>query len=619
MNKKLFAVFLSAGMLLAGCNAKKSADVKDGTYEETVDGRNGKITVSTTISSGKITNVEIKDNSETPEVAGKALEDMPKKIVEQNSPNVDGVTGATITSDAIKLAVSNAIKAAGGDADSFGASNEAKETKTEKLTADVVVVGAGGAGISAALTAQQNGAQVILLEKSANIGGVSVIAGGPMGIDSREQKAAGVAGTFTAKEVLAAWQSYNCWMDDGQLFYNIANRSGETIDWLEDNGMELAYVGNEQAAHADGFPTYHMYKDQSNKLGYYKTLVEKFEEAGGKIYYETPAVELKSENDKITGVVAKSSDTTYEISCDAAVLATGGFGANADVIEKEVGFPLVTFTTGTQTGDGATMSQAIGAGKGKTIQQYHGVTSFSGIETGQGKDEIAKAIYLATSVWVNQRGSRFAPEDLNYDTALSSNAAATQGEYYFSIMSDDMVKAVEQGGSKALNVDTAVGYQPSLPLFSVDEPWTEFRAALEDGVEKGIVFKGDTVEDLAKAMVVDANALKKTIDSYNASCANGSDEVYGKDSKYMLSLGDGPYYAVKARPVSLGGIGGVLVNSNLEVIKQDGTVIGGLFAAGNEVAEIYNNSYPLVEGVTLMTALTGGRICGEEAANYATK
>lgn len=408
-------------------------------------------------------------------------------------------------------------------------------------------------------------------------------------------------------------------MDDGQLFYNIANRSGETIDWLEENGMDLVYVGNEQKAHANGFPTYHAYADQSNKLGYYQALLKQFENAGGKIYYQTPAVELKSEDNKITGVVAKSSDTTYEISCDAAVLATGGFGANADVIEKEVGFPLVTFTTGTQTGDGATMSQAIGAGKGKTIQQYHGVTSYSGIEPGSGKDEIAKAIYLATSIWVNQRGSRFAPEDLNYDTALSSNAAATQGEYYFSIMSDDMVKKVEQGGSKELNVETAVGYQPSLPLFSVNEPWTEFRSALEDGVKNGTVFKGDTVEDLAKAMGVDANALKKTISAYNADCANGSDAVYGKDSKYMLSLGDGPYYAVKARPVSLGGIGGVLVNSNLEVIKQDGTVIGGLYAAGNEIAEIYNNSYPLVEGVTLMTALTGGRICGEAAAEYATK
>ena len=120
MNKRLFAACLSVGMLLAGCSAKKSTTVKDGTYEETVDGRNGKVTVSTTISSGKITNVEVKDNKETPEIAGTAITELPKKIVEKNSPNVDGVTGATITSDAIKEAVKNAIKTAGGDPDSFG-------------------------------------------------------------------------------------------------------------------------------------------------------------------------------------------------------------------------------------------------------------------------------------------------------------------------------------------------------------------------------------------------------------------------------------------------------------------------------------------------------------------
>jgi fumarate reductase flavoprotein subunit len=265
------------------------------------------------------------------------------------------------------------------------------------------------------------------------------------------------------------------------------------------------------------------------------------------------------------------------------------------------------------------MSQAIGAGKGKTIQQYHGVTSFSGIQTGQGKDEIAKAIYLPTSVWVNRRAARFCPEDLNYDTALCSNAAATQGEFYFSIISGDMVDKLESGGSKELGVEIAVAYEPTIPMFSIDEGWTEFRAALDAGVESGIVFQGDTLQDLAENMGVDAATLEKTIQDYNAACEAGEDPVYGKDPKYMISLGDGPFYAVKARPVSLGAIGGVLVNSNLQVIKEDGTVIGGLYAAGNDVAEIYNNSYPLVEGVTMMTALTGGRICGEEAAAYAAE
>lgn len=597
--------------------AEAGAGLTDGSYEITVDGRNGKLTVTTEIKDGKIAQVKVGDNTETPEVAAAALEQIPEAIVSAGSPAVDAVTGATITSEAIMEAVKQAITVAGGDPENFTASETAKSTEVKDLKADVVVVGAGAAGVSAALTAQQAGADVILLEKTATPGGVSIIAGGPMGIDSKEQEKAGIAGTFTTADVLKYWQDYNCWMDDGQLFYNIANRSGETIDWLQENGMEFAFMGTEQAAHADGFQTYHIYKDQENKLGYYTKLVDKFKADGGQVFFETPATELKAEDDRITGVVATAKDgTKYEISCDAVVLGTGGFGANADMIEEEVGFPLETFTTGTQTGDGATMSRAIGAGKGKTIQQYHGVTSYSGIQTGQGKDEIAKAIYMPTSVWVNRRAARFCPEDLNYDTALCSNAAATQGEYYFSIISEDMVKALEESGAKALDVDIPVAYEPTIPMFSIDEGWTGFRAALEDGVQKGIVFKGNSVKELAENMGVDVETLEKTLADYNASCEKGVDPVYGKASKYMKSLGDGALYAVKARPVSLGGIGGVLVNSNLQVIKDDGTVIKGLYAAGNDVAEMYNNSYPLVEGVSMMNALTGGRICGEEAANY---
>ncbi len=629
MLKKTIVCVAGASMALAGCASNDAATttveetgMKDGVYAQTVAGRNADITVETTIENGVITNVEVTEQEETKEIAGAALTDIPAAIVENNSVNVDSVTGATITSDAIKLAVSQAVSEAGGDPTAMATVSSENTTETSNevvnLETDVVVVGAGATGVSAALAAQQAGADVILLEKAAVVGGVSIIAGGPMGIDSKDQEEAGVAGTFTVNEVLNYWQSYNAWMDDGQLFYNIASKSGETIDWLEENGMEFTFVGTEQAAHVDGFQTYHIYEDQENKLGYYETLVEKFKADGGEVYMETPATELHAENDKITGVTAVAKDgTTYEIKCDAVVLGTGGFGANADMVEEKVGFPLETFTTGTQTGDGATMSQAIGAGVGKTIQQYHGVTSYSGIQTGQGKDEIAKAIYLSSSVWVNSRGSRFCPEDLNYDTALSSNAAATQGEYFFAIMSEDMVNAVAEGGSQALGVDIPVAYEPTIPMFSIDEPWTEFKAALEDGIEKGIVFKGENIEELANNMGVDAESLKKTLAQYDEYCEEGVDEVYGKDSKYLTALGDGTLYAVKARPVSLGAIGGVLVNSNLQVIKEDGTVIGGLYAAGADVAEIYNNSYPLVEGVTMMVALTGGQICGEEAAAYA--
>ena len=118
-------------------------------------------------------------------------------------------------------------------------------------------------------------------------------------------------------------------------------------------------------------------------------------------------------------------------------------------------------------------------------------------------------------------------------------------------------------------------------------------------------------------MGVDPANLKATIEQYNADCEAGEDQILGKDPQFLTPLGDGGYYAVKARPMSLGAIGGVLVNSNLQVIKQDGTVIGGLYAAGADVAEFYNNSYPLIEGVTLGAAFNGGRIIGTAAAGYA--
>ena len=617
--KKLLCITLCGLMMVAPVMAEEATLAQDGTYTASADGMHGSVTVETTFEGGKIASVVVTEQTETPEIAGKAIEELPAAMVENNAYNVDMVTGATVTSTAIETAVADAIAQAGGDVAAYEMGEaEAVEGETVALSCDTVVVGGGAAGITAALSSQQHGASTILVEKAANVGGVSIIAGGPMGIDSKDQQEAGVAGTFTIQDVWRSWMDYNCWMCDGTLFYNLFKDSGATVDWLEENGMEFDFMGNEQAAHADGYPTYHIYADQENKLGAYLALLDSFEQAGGTVYLETAAYELKAEDDAITGIYCRQADgTILDITCKSVCLCTGGFAANSEMVDESVGFHLETFTTGTQTGDGATMSQAIGAGKGKTIQQLHGVTSFSGIQTGSGMDDIAKAIYLPNSVWVNVRGSRFCPEDLNYDTALSSNSTFTQGEYYFAIISQEMAQNLEENGSIFYGVDTDVRYEPTVPLFAVNEGWTGFVAALEDGCEKGIVFKGETAEELAEAMGVDSAMLSQTIADYNAGCEAGVDEMMGKDAKYLTSLGEGGYYAVKARPMSLGAIGGVLVNSNLQVIKEDGTVIRGLFAAGNDVAEFYNNSYPLIEGVTLGAAFNGGRIIGEQAAALA--
>ena len=617
--KRLLAMLIALTLAVFGFGALAEG-AADGAYTAAGEGKDGPVVVETTFEGGRIVSVVVTEQNETPEIAALPLEQIPAAIVEANAYDVDSVTGATVTSDAIKVAVADAIRQAGGNLSDYEKGEaEQAEAQVVSMEADVVVVGAGAAGVTAALAAQQNGAKTVLLEKAASVGGVSIIAGGPMGIDSKDQQEAGVAGTFTIQDVWRAWMDYNCWLCDGTLFYNLFENSGDTVDWLEENGMEFNFMGNEQAAHADGFPTYHIYADQENKYGYYQTLVERFTEAGGELYLQTAGYELQAENDAITGIKARRADgTVLDIACKAVCLCTGGFAANEEAVTNEVGFHLEEFSTGTQTGDGAAMSQAIGAGKGKTIQQLHGITSFSGIRTGSGEDKIAMAMYIPNCIWVSVRGSRFCPEDLNYDTALASNSTFAQGEYFYAVISREMAENLEKEGASFYGIDTTVNYEPTIPLFTLDNSaWTGFIDALEDGCEKGIVFKGDTAEQLAESMGIDAENLKATIAQYNADCEAGQDRILGKDARYLTSLGEGGYYAVKARPMSLGAIGGVLVNSNLQVIKQDGTVIKGLYAAGADVAEFYNNSYPLIEGVTLGAAFNGGRMIGTASAEYA--
>ena len=396
--KKLLSLLIALCLSLGSFGALAEG-VADGTYTASAEGKDGPVVVETTFEGGKIASVVVTEQNETPEIAGLPLEQIPPAIVEANAYNVDSITGATVTSDAIKAAVADAIVQAGGElADFEKAAAEEAEAEVVNLEADVVVVGAGAAGVTAALAAQQNGAKTILLEKAASVGGVSIIAGGPMGIDSRDQQEAGVAGSFTIQQVWRDWMDYNCWLCDGTLFYNLFKDSGATVDWLEDNGMEFIFMGNEQAAHAEGYPTYHIYADQENKYGYYQTLVEKFTEAGGELYLQTAGYELEAENDAITGIKARQADgVILDIACKAVCLCTGGFAANEEAVRNEVGFHLEEFSTGTQTGDGAAMSQAIGAGKGKSIQQLHGITSFSGIRTGSGEDKIAMLCTFPTA------------------------------------------------------------------------------------------------------------------------------------------------------------------------------------------------------------------------------
>ena len=587
---------------------------KAGTYQGTAKGHNGDVVVEVTLSEDKIEKVEVVENQETPEIAAKVLENIPAAIVENQSLAIDAVTGATVVSNAIIEAAANALTSAGVDVAALQTPIEKSTTgEVKNLTADIVIVGAGAAGTAAALEASESGAKVIVLEKADVPGGASKLAGGIFAIDSKDQAAAGVAGTFTLLDILKGWQESTCYLSDSNLFYTAFKDSGKTADWLEENGFDFTYVGYEQAAHKDDYGTYHAYTDADMKLQYYNNALKIVEDRGGQIFYETEAKELMGDSNEVKGVIAEQADgTRLEIEAKSVILATGGAGANAELVKEIHGFDLMNITSGTQTGDAITMTKAIGAGEGNTIAELHGVT-VPGNPAVLEREPLTYLAYYSGSIFINQNGSRFVEEDISFDTALVANAAYQQGEQYYSIMSSDMINTLEKQGPSAYGKVDGVNYQVGVPLYPVDQPWTGLTASLEKGIEDGVVVKGETLQELAEKIGVDPATLEQTFNQYNQFAQNGKDDMFGKDPLYLVEMKEGPYYAVVTIPASLGQLGGIAVDSNLRVLNTEGNIINNLYLAGNDVASIYNNSYPTVEGVTLAFAFNTGRL----AAQYA--
>ncbi len=608
---------LLMALVLFSCGGKGSnLSFTPGTYQGTGSGRNGDIVVEVTVSSDSIKKIEVVEESETPAIAGTAMKEIPGRIIEQQSLSVDSITGATLASDGIIAAVKDALSKSGVDMDALMVAAEKTESgEVKQLSADVVIIGTGAAGTAAALEATEEGASVIVLEKAPVPGGASKLAGGIFALNSAEMKNAGYTPDFSIQDVLRTWQEYNAYLSDGNLFYSVFENSGDTADWLEANGFDFTYVGFEQAAHSEGYPVYHAYADQAKKLEYFQNALKIVEERGGEIYYDTTATKLNKEGEKICGVEAKQGDgTILQIKSRAVILATGGAGANKELVREFNGFDLMNITTGTQTGDAITMTRAIGAGEGNAISELHGVTVPGYVPNVPEREPLTYLAYFPASVFINHNGFRFVEEDIVFDTALTSNAAYAQGESYYAVMSANVIKDLEQNGPVKTYGDIPdVNYQVGIPLYPVSEPWTGLTASLEKGTAEGTVVKGETLEELAGKIDVDPSVLKKTFDQYNGFAREGVDPMYGKEARYMIEQTEGPFYAVLTIPVSLGQIGGIAVDSSLHVLSEKGTIIPGLYVSGNDVAELYNNTYPTVEGITLGFAFGSGRMAARLA------
>ncbi|WP_294520394.1 FAD-dependent oxidoreductase [uncultured Pseudoflavonifractor sp.] len=608
--RTLLAGALTAALLLSGCTAQPEASGQPsgsaspepsetgsvtavftpGTYEGTGKGYGGDIKVSVTVDETAITDIEVVEQSETESVGGAALPTLVDKVLSAQSVNIDGVSGATYTSDGFLTAVREAITASGADPDSLGqgqtGESETKDTVT--MSTDVVVVGAGGAGLTAALTAVQNGADVVVLEKMAMVGGASAMAGGGTNATgSQWQQSYGIEDSPEAYFMDIMKNGH--FFSDARTLWLYANTQGAAFDWLvAEDGAALPYKNTEpspSAEHSYG----RTFSPDGGGAGVISALQEKLAGLGVEIMTETPAQELMVTDGTVTGVKALAADgTPYEIAANSVILATGGYGANTDMLPESVtSLPYAGAVSA--TGDGLNMATAIGADSfnlDKVNIQPHSIVLPDG--RGQHTFQGCLAMYNKTgSILVSDQGVRFVNEQ---GSANDIKAGMEQNQHSYLIMDAASFETYAQTCIASHNFTQE----------QLDE-WLE-----ANGTSTPVFAHADTLEDLAAIVNIPAGALTDTVERYNGFVAAGEDADFGR--KVTTAMGDGPYYAVEMNLRYYATLGGLRINNSMQVLDTDGQPIQGLYAAGEVVGGVVGDIY--ATGSLFGWAMTSGHNAG---------
>ena len=576
--KRILSLVLALALALFSVGALAETMFVAGVYEDTAKGFGGDVTVTITVSESEITDVTIVGDAETPALGGVAIQTMPEEILKAQTPNVDVLSGATVTSNAIITAATKALEAAGADIAAmdanrkYTAENGDKEEKT--LETEIVIVGAGGAGMAAAIMAHQAGKQFVILEKMPYVGGNTTKAtGGMNAAETHYQKEQNIEDSVElfAKDTMEGGHNLN----DPELVQTLAAESAGAIDWLDSIGADLPKISfsggasvNRIHAPADGSAVGNYLVDKFS---------EKLKELGVEVMLNTKATELIMEDGKIAGVKAEGKDANYTIKAKAVILATGGFGANEDMYTQYRPDLKGTVTTNAPgaTGDGIVMAQAVGADLVdiEQIQLHPTVEQTTSML-------ITESVRGDGAILVNQSGHRFTNELLTRD-AVSAAELAQEGQYAYIIF---------------------------------DQHLRDNLKAIEKYVKNGLTVQGDTIEELARKLGIYPYFLAMTLNEWNEAVATQNDAEFGRTTGMDNALLTPPYYAIQIAPGIHHTMGGVKINTSAQVINTNGDVIPGLFAAGEVTGGVHGGNR--LGGNAVADIVVFGRISAESAIEY---
>lgn len=670
------AVKAAAAAALAEANGETAVEavLADGTYAAEAYGFEMAVSdkVIVTVEGSKIASIAYgEDCGDTPPMLDTVEKTLFPRIIEAQSVGVDAASGATVTSNAVKAAVadclSQALAAAGCDASAIAAYKTVPEKKggSEELTTQVLVIGMGGSGTYTALRAQECGAQVLAIEKQARYGGTTALTSEIEAINPPRIKELYNNG----EDFCDADAMYQAWLDyvDGdakvELIDLFFENCGPALDWLAlDHGAQFDMKPQAGFTEVDVYkvkfqwlpnfdertpyaPTYGYNKAEI--ATYFDRLVDDFTALGGQYMLETEAYDLIVEDGKVVGAKAKNlvTGTEYTIRADAVVIATGGFLGNAEMTEKYLSdeyYPLKGEWKiyGTYGNDGKMLKAAIDNGAatynmgmppevhlsgtidflpaheyGYAINTIEGTLDFNtGRECRWTVADLPLIMGVsADSLAVAVNGKRFTSE-----TGIAMLDPWIAGPRYFSIWSTEQINGIVESGLKTDVIGPAVGFLGHRGSIPSGIALPEAFDVLNDAIERGYVYKADTIEELAVMIGLDPATLAETVSSYNGYCETGVDAEFGKDAALLTKVGEGPYYALAMASYSYNTCAGLDVNENMQVLDTNGQVMEGLFCVGSDSAGVlFSEKKPYVtfgganNGWALTSAYVGGQIIAD--------
>ncbi|MBC2857338.1 flavocytochrome c [Cetobacterium sp. 2A] len=562
--KKILSTFFIVGSLALG--AKE--------YIASGEGYNGSIQVKVEVENKAIKNIEVVKHEES-NFTKRAMKTISEEIIANQSLDVDNVAGATYTSEGLKSAVGKAVAMAGVTLKKLDKSI-VKNEELKDISTDVVVVGGGGAGLSAAIAANENGAKVILLEKMAMVGGnTNYATGGINAANTDLQKKLGIEDSeeLFYQDTMKGGKNLN----NKSLVKKMTDESKNAVSWLIEKGTDLTEV-----SFSGGQSVKRIHRPTGGKaVGpvIVDALNSTLEKKGIEIRTNSEVVKILKKDGKITGVVVKKGDKQYEISAKAVVMATGGFGANPEMVTKYN--PALE-------GFGSTNNPAItGEGIKLVVDAGGALIDMKEIQTHptvvhNKSDMITESVRGEGAILVNRDGQRFINE-------LETRDVVSKAE-------------LSQKGKSAFLV--------------FDQGVRENLSAINGYVKKGLTVQADTLEELAKKIGVNSVELTKTLNKYNEFVKNKEDLDFAKKG-LPRAIVTGPFYAIEVSPAIHHTMGGVHINDRTEVLGEDGKVIEGLYAAGEITGGVHGANR--IGGNAVTDIVVFGKIAGENSANFIKK